>query len=133
MVDKRPCSCPAPEAPVSSSDAWSPSVLLPVQSVSLEWEYSVCSTQFASSASYEEDRQFLPVQESPYKWGLLARCLFTAPSNENWQGSRGVTTVCLVYTSPGKAWVSVSVFVCCGSRGRLAAHYHMTLQVMLKI
>ena len=29
---------------------------------------------------------------------LLARCCFTVPSNQKLQGSRGVTTVCLVYT-----------------------------------
>ncbi len=40
------------------------------------------------------------VQESLHKCRvapLLARCCFTVPSNHKWQGSRGVTTVCLVY------------------------------------
>ena len=35
-----------------------------------------------------------------YNYGfapMLAGCHFTVPANENWQGSRGVTTVCLVY------------------------------------
>ncbi len=31
---------------------------------------------------------------------LLTRCHFTVPSNHKLQGSRGVTTVCLVYTPP---------------------------------
>ncbi len=71
---------------------------------SYESKYSVLSTCSASIARYKQEKQVqLDVVlthlictrvASP----LLARCCFTVLSNQNSQGSRGVTTVCLVYS-----------------------------------
>ena len=66
--------------------------------------YSVCipqGTSKRSKFSWMLYWHIWSVQESLHKcWvaPLLARCCFTVLSNHESQGSRGVTTVCLVYT-----------------------------------
>ncbi len=75
---------------------------------SYESEYSVLSTHPMGITRYKQEKQVQldvvlthlictrvasQVQVAP----LLTRCRFTVPSNHKSQGSRGVTTVCLVY------------------------------------
>ncbi len=70
-------------------------------------QYSVCIPQVSQGTSKRHKFSWMlywhvwSVQELLHKCGvvpLLARCRFTVPSNHECQGSRGVTTVCLVYT-----------------------------------
>ena len=73
---------------------------------SFECEYSVLSMHPVSITSKRNKFSWMLywhiwyVQKLLHKCGfapLFARCHFTVPSNQNLQGSRGVTTVCLVY------------------------------------